>query len=307
MSAFTLSLDCEGLWGMADQPKLINSAQINDASLTDAYHFILDILEANQLKATAAFVTAFAVPKEVLLQNLDVLDSLAALNPRWFASVLPALKRRQLNGWTGAAYYQALSKAGCEMAWHGTTHLPLNAQTPVEAIELELQLANTLFRELGHTPRTVVFPRNQIGHLDRLRRAGFTTYRASPPGGGSGRMVNLLNEWRFRDDCVAEKPVIQDGWQISPAGYFLNWPSGIRALIPGAVTVRRWKSLLRAAVESGGYVHMWFHPHNLITAPAMRWVFADLMREVGQWVRTGDLVNLTIAEANDYFTTGRAG
>lgn len=55
------------------------------------------------------------------------------------------------------------------------------------------------------------------------------------------------------------------------------------------------------------YVHMWFHPHNLITAPAMRWVFADLMREVGQWVRTGDLVNLTIAEANDYFTTGRAG
>lgn len=39
MSAFTLSLDCEGLWGIVEQPALINSGRINDASLTNAYQF----------------------------------------------------------------------------------------------------------------------------------------------------------------------------------------------------------------------------------------------------------------------------
>lgn len=307
MAAFTLSLDCEGLWGMADQLQILNSDRINDASLTDAYQFILDTLGANHLKATAAFVTAFAAPAEILLQNLAILDEMALLNPGWFATVLPALKCERLNGWSGAGHYRALSAAGGEMAWHGTTHLPLSETTRPEALELELLLADKLFHALGHTPRTIIFPRNQVGHLNRLRRAGFTTYRASPPGGWSGRVGNLLNEWRFQDNRVAAKPTLKDGWQVSPAGYFLNWPAGVRALIPGAVTVRRWKSLLRAAVERNGYVPMWFHPHNLITAPAMKMVFAEIMREVGQYVRTGDMVNLTIAEANHHFATGSAG
>lgn len=307
MAAFNLSLDCEGLWGMSDQPQILNSGRINDASLTDAYQFILDTLAVNDLKVTAAFVTAFAASTEVLLQNLDILDEMASLNPNWFATVLPALKHGRLNGWNGTSHYRALLATGNEMAWHGATHLPLSETTCPEALELELLLADKLFRELGHTPRTIIFPRNQVGHLNRLRRAGFTTYRASPPGGWSGRVGNLLNEWRFQDNRVAAKPTLKDGWQVSPAGYFLNWPAGVRALIPGAVTVRRWKSLLRAAVEHDGYVHLWFHPHNLITAPAMKEVFAEIMREVGQYVRTGDMLNLTIAEANHHFATGRAG
>jgi hypothetical protein len=51
---------------------------------------------------------------------------------------------------------------------------------------------------------------------------------------------------------------------------------------------------------------MWFHPHNLITAPAMKVAFAEIMREVGRMVRTGDLVNLTMAQANLYYGTVRA-
>ena len=98
-----------------------------------------------------------------------------------------------------------------------------------------------------------------------------------------------------------------DGWHVSPAGFFLNWPSGVRAMVPVPVTVMRWKSLLRSAVEQGGYVHMWFHPHNLITAPAMKVAFAQIMKEVGQLVRSGDMVSLTMSEANAHFGHGNKG
>ena len=49
---------------------------------------------------------------------------------------------------------------------------------------------------------------------------------------------------------------------------------------------------------------MWFHPHNLITAPAMQGAFEQIMKEVGQLVRSGDMVSLTMCEANSYFAHG---
>lgn len=303
-SGFTLSLDCEGLWGMADNHAVVSAGLINDESLRSAYAFLLSTLSRTNLKSTAAFVTTFAAELDVVRDNISLLERMATLNPGWFVNVLPALRSGALGGWNGAEFYQSLSAAGHEMAWHGATHLSLSSQTSSEAVELELELASRLFRELGHTPQTIVFPRNQVGHLDRLRSHGFKTYRASPPKGIAARLSGLANEWNVFDRRVMVGPSAQDGWHVSPAGHFLNWPSGVRALVPVSVTVMRWKTLLRSAAKRGGYVHMWFHPHNLITAPAMKVAFAEIMCFAGELVKSGDMVNLTMAEANEYYKTG---
>jgi len=303
-SVFTLSLDCEGLWGMADQHNVVTAGIISDASLSSAYSFILRSLDENNLKATAAFVTCFAAESDLVHENLGLIEQMAAFHPAWFANILPAFKSGALDGWKGSAFYRAISAAGHEMAWHGATHLPLSAQTSSEAVELELELATQLFRALVQTPRTIIFPRNQIGHLDQLRSHGFEIYRASLPKDLAGKLSGLANEWNVFDRRVMDKPVTQDGWQVSPAGHFLNWPSGVRALVPVSVTIMRWKSLLRSAAEHGGYVHMWFHPHNLITVPAMKVAFTEIMFFAGELVKSGDMVNLTMAEANEYYKTG---
>ena len=301
MPGFTLSLDCEGLWGMADQHEVVNGGLINDASLRSAYIFILNTLSKNNLKSTAAFVTAFASESDAVLDNTALIGLMAELNPFWFANVLPKLQSGVLNGWSGNKFYRSMSVAGHEMAWHGTTHLPLSIHTSPQAVELELELASRLFRDLGHTPQTIVFPRNQVGHLQRLRIHGFKTYRAGSPNGFISRLGGLANEFNVFDRRVIDKPSTQNGWNVSPAGHFLNWPSGVRALVPISVTVRRWKSLLRSAAESGGYVHMWFHPHNLITAPAMKVAFAEIMCFAGALVKSGNMINLTMADANEYY------
>ena len=306
-AGFTLSLDCEGLWGMADQPGVVNAGVICDASLAQAYGLISRVLDTNELKATCAFVSAFAAGPDALRANLEVFHELVSQRPEWFSQVVPAIESSRVDGWFGDVYYEVLRAAGHEMAWHGATHLSLADQTSADAVELELQLANRLFVAIGHTPKTIVFPRNQVGHLDRLRRAGFETYRASPSDGFAGRFLSLANEWNLWDSRISVKPWTQQGWRVSPAGHFLNWPSGARAMVPVGVTVSRWKSLLRSAVEMGGYVHMWFHPHNLITAPGMQGAFEQILGEVGNLVRAGDLACLTMAEANGYFDTNPEG
>lgn len=300
-AVFTLSLDCEGLWGMADQPAVLSAGRISQAALHGAYHSIRQTLEQEGLLATAAFVSCFAADPEAVRQQMALLDRLAALVPGWFLHLLPMLKAGKTDGWDGSSLYSALKSSGHEMAWHGTTHMPLTDVTSADAVELELQLAQALWADLGAVPESIVFPRNKGGHFDLLHAAGFKTYRASPPPGVVGRIGSLAHEWNMWDNRVNVKPCIHDGWNVSPAGFFLNWPSGVRAMVPPSVTVRRWTSLLRHAVDTGGYVHMWFHPHNLITAPAMATVFQQIMSEVGCLVRSGDMQCLTMSQASATF------
>lgn len=193
------------------------------------------------------------------------------------------------------------------MAWHGTTHLPLEDSTPDEAVQLELQLGRALFSSLASQPTSIVFPRNRVGHLSMLKQAGFRTYRAERSKNKLSKLTGLAREWHVFDERVTEKPHRDGDWVVSPPGDFLNWPARIRASIPPAVTVMRWKSLLRAAVERGGYVHMWFHPHNLITAPAMRESFMAIIQEVGRLVRSGDMVVLTMDAASQRLIDQSAG
>jgi len=303
-SVFTLSLDCEGYWGMADQLDVVNSGVITDASLSDAYSWILNLLDENNLKATAAFVTCFAVETDVVIENMDLIKQMAKIEPAWFKNILSAYEGGSLDGWNGSSVHVATSSAGHEMAWHGATHLPLSSKTSTEAVEIEIELASRLFHELDYTPRTIIFPRNQIGHLDLLRTHGFESYRAQLSNGFTKKLSGLANEWNIWDRGGMERVISKNSWQISPAGNFLNWPSGVRALVPPSVTVMRWKSLLRYAVENGGYVHMWLHPHNLITSPAMKVAFAEIIQFASQLVGTSDMHNLTISEANECIKKG---
>ena len=70
--AFTISLDCEGLWGMADQLNVIGSDVINDQSLRQAYLFLAETLDRAGLRATAAFVSVFSSERDIVQQHMQV-------------------------------------------------------------------------------------------------------------------------------------------------------------------------------------------------------------------------------------------
>lgn len=303
---FTLSLDCEGLWGMADLPNVLNGGLINSQSLDFAYDVIHSTLDKEGIQSTCAFVTAFALDEKSLCDSLPFFKDIAKYKPEWFYEILPRLRSggNALDGFIGDTYWRRLKDAGHEIAWHGTTHMPLNNNTCEEAVKLELSFAEHLFRHLGHKPKSIIFPRNLIGNLELLHDFGFNAYRAARKRSRARNILNVISEYNLMDRKVHDLPMIQDGWHVSPAGYFLNWPSGVRSLIPVSVTIKRWKSLLHSAAENGGYVHMWFHPHNLITAPSMQIAFREIMGEVGKLVRQGDLECVTMEKAEYLYGIG---
>lgn len=299
--AFTLSLDCEGLWGMADNLKVVNANIINSASLALAYDTLLSTLDKNQIKSTAAFVTCFASPFEALVEQKELLNSMAQLNPIWFKNIIQALETQKTEGWSGNLFYKQFCRYDHEIAWHGTTHQCLGDTTQKASIDLELELTSKLLGSLGTNPQTVIFPRNQVGHLDSLSNYGFKTYREGRTISKVGRVANLLNEFNVVSKGSMVLPKFQNHWNVSPSGFFFNWPSGARAIVPDSVTIGHWQSMLKHTAQNGGYLHMWFHPHNVITAPRMINTFKSVMGYVGELIKSGDLVSITMNEANHYF------
>lgn len=300
--AFTLSLDCEGLWGMADNLKVVSDNKINSQSLASAYDVILSTLDKNQLKSTAAFVTCFASEDDAVREQWSLIKEMAELNPQWFKNILAAFENNKTEGWRGHKFYKSFSSAGHEMAWHGTTHQSLSDETSKASIDLELNLTSLLLKNLGAKPSTIIFPRNQVGNLISLKNFGFKLYRPQKPVSKAGRVLNLLQEFgavRYRG---GDLPKFENDWSVSTAGHFLNWPSGARSIVPPSITIKHWQSMLRYTAETGGHLHMWFHPHNLITAPKMIDSFVSTMSSVGELVRTGNLLSLTMEEANKHFT-----
>jgi peptidoglycan/xylan/chitin deacetylase (PgdA/CDA1 family) len=301
---FTLSLDCEGFWGMADRPAVLAERQISGRALADAYEFIARALRRNAVRATAAFVSTFCCEKDLLQELIPDLEALESLRPGWLTHVLPLVhdgNEASLDGLDGHRLWRLLADEGHEIGWHGATHLPLDVSTPIKAVEQELRIAQRIFQALDQRLVSVVFPRNRIGHLDCLRPLGFTNYRAALPADPLSRFASYTSELRIWGTAEAATPYKHDGWCVIPAGHFLNWPRGVRRLVTVDVTVRRWVSMLESAARNGGMVHMWFHPHNLVTAPAMRESFSRILDHVGKLVRRGDLLNFTMGELQERY------
>ena len=57
----------------------------------------------------------------------------------------------------------------------------------------------------------------------------------------------------------------------------MNWRCGLRRIIPPAITVRRWRSMLLDAERRGGVAHLWLHPHNLITGHRQMELLEDML------------------------------
>ncbi len=284
---------------MADKPDVLGAGVITNAALDEAYEFLAQALQQRGLRCTAAFVTAFAAGREALHGQLPLLEALDRQAPGWLTHVLARLKsgrREQIDGLDGNIPFEKMRIAGHEMAWHGATHLPLVDATPAAAVKLEVELAEALFGAMGARPTTIVFPRNRVGSLDLLGAAGFTCYRSGREANAFSRATGLLREMNIWDRGSDELPALSGEWCVCPAGAFLNWPSGARAAVPLAITVKRWHSMLRAAADKGGHVHLWFHPHNLITAPPMKASLLQILDFVETLVKSGDMVNLTMGE-----------
>jgi hypothetical protein len=274
-----ISLDCEGRWGVADHLTPAIAAGLTQERLRAAYRAVADLFAAYDIKATYAFVELFTRPASRELTQLV----------QHYAQELPYLARAAEGlaageeGWVGDWAYERALAGGHEIAFHGATHVPWPTLTRDQA-RRELQLARPEQR------RTMVFPRNEIAHLDVLAEFGCKAYRGHRRF--ATRAQSLLSE--FDLGTVSQpmpEPAAGSPLEL-PSGIYVNWRSGPRRLVPTAVTRRRARNLLTHAARTGNVAHFWLHPENIASAPD---TLVNLEAIVGEIVRLRDAGLIRVA------------
>jgi hypothetical protein len=281
---FILSLDCEGKWGVADILNPRHQHDLSDERLRDAYRSILKILDEFQLSATFAFVGAFAQSPKGFERIRTAFDALGGRARAYLAPAINEIDDGHASGWHGHHLVELVagSRTDHEIALHGVTHVPWTMMDFASA-ETEMRLFDELEGPVRES-RTFVYPRNLIAHPELLARHGFLGFRTARPA--RSRSASLLSEFNLFE--TAQQPESCREIVHIPSGFFLNWRSGLRRLVPAEVTRLRAKRLLAAAASDGGIVHYWLHPENIASAPATLEPFRALASEVARSRDAGD-------------------
>lgn len=281
---FILSLDCEGKWGMADGLTADHHRWLTTANLRAAYARLLDLFDEYEVASTFAFVMAFLLSEEEQRAREELFQDQEIGGANWLRAFRAAQQDGDLEGWCMPELLDAVQARGRhEIGCHGFSHLPLGEDMiPESVMRHEIEAAVAVADMRGLRLDTFIYPRNLVGRPHVLRDAGFVAYRDQlrTRRGPVGKALNLLAELN-----VAEQPQQtreNNAIVAIPSGYFFNWRQGARRFVPPAVTERRWSSLLDRSARDGGVVHLWLHPHNIISAPTTFTVLRSVLRHVAR-------------------------
>jgi len=140
-----------------------------------------------------------------------------------------------------------------------------------EAARTDLAACLESAAKLEVNMRSFVFPRNEIGHLDLVKDAGFDIYRGAEPNWFENSSVPqpLRRAMRLLDVLrAAEPPVVVPEkdpsglWNIPGSAMFFPM-NGIRRYLPMSRRIKRARKGLNAAVSKRKIFHLWFHPTNM--------------------------------------------
>ena len=266
---FTISLDTELAWGSFDKGTIgkYEEAYRNTPEVIDR---LCKLFDKYEIPATWAIVSH-------LLEDCDG-DHSDRTSPDfewvddWFDE-LPCATGLDEDLWYAPWLIDRLQACETEqeIGLHGSTHMQLGADgCSRQHAEEEIGAAVETLRAHGVQPKSFVFPRNDIGHVDVLREHGIEAYRgvdarwyeqAAVPDAAKPPL-------RFADESVrwtppVVEPVERDGIIEIPGSQLFHPSHGGWQYTPGKSSVARAKKGLRRAAETGGMFHLWFHPFNL--------------------------------------------
>jgi peptidoglycan/xylan/chitin deacetylase (PgdA/CDA1 family) len=295
-----ISFDCEGKFGLADRISPAWERRLSNPCNTKAYVAILNSLERRNICATFAFVGAFTLHPDELPRWRSCFPEEEVNGRPWLEAFFVDERRGSFDGWLNPEPLRLVRAAGLhEIASHGFSHLPLSESVSTERVfDRELNAASRLASTRGYVIRTLVYPGNQIGHIERLREHGVEGYRAilAPALRGTlRRAVNVLREFNLME--VAQPHAQGTPLVAIPSGHILNFRHGTgRSAVPKLFTQARWRRLLRHAAETGGVVHLWSHPHNFLSDPSLVETFECILLEARRLINEGRLVNRTLGD-----------
>jgi peptidoglycan/xylan/chitin deacetylase (PgdA/CDA1 family) len=242
----TISIDLELAWGVWDSltAEALRMAETAERPICTA---LLELFDRHSVPATWAMVAA-------------LLDEAAAQN-----------RPGSTGCWHAPDVVERIGKAKVahEIGSHGGRHINLAAAGVREA-EDDIHFARHLHRTFGLPFKSFVFPRNRIGNLDALRRAGLRVYRGRDVGWSSG--AHRAGRFAAKAANLADKalpipprpvrPRVHAELVDLPGSMLMLGRNGVRRFVLPSVTRTKLAMGLHRAIQSGETFHLWFHPSN---------------------------------------------
>jgi polysaccharide deacetylase len=269
-AALTISIDLELAWGFWDQltPETLQMAEAAERPICAA---LVELFDRFEVPATWAVVAAL----------LDEASAKAMPGPShcWCA---PDVVEQIVQ-----------AKAGHEIGSHGGRHIDLSADA--RQAENDLAFAKDVHRRHRLPFRSLVFPRNRVGNLEAVARAGFRVFRGRDASWVSA--AHGAGRWAAKAANLADKalpvppravmPQSQAGLINLPGSMLLIGRNGVRRFVLPAVTRAKLSMGLDRAIATGGAFHLWFHPSNFYyrrqeQIDTLTWFLARAVEEAGR-------------------------
>jgi len=302
-----LSFDCEGKWGIADLG-LDRQSALTSAALNQAYSTVLSTLRKHDAPATFAFVSALCLTNDQAKIEIEKnYEGIRYRQQHWLANALTSIRSENFEGWSEPGLISLVrQEPRHHICSHGGFHVPYDCEnTPLETIDADLELIRSTEPMVGNEQGILVFPRNIVGHTQKLRESGFAAYRDTDPrelrSGLLGRVERFCHEFISFDRGDGRRHVYRktDGVTALSPGKFLSASIGIRSRIPMSFTKKRIDTLFAQAVKNDSIVHFYSHPHNFIEDKTLNQKLDYMLRRASDLRETGELRIITMKEELD--------
>ncbi len=250
--AFCLSIDLELLWGVWDHATS-SDARACAALEREIVRRLLGLFRSHELPVTWAFVGR-------LLDDSHGFDGLLGDRRCWYApDLIDAIRDDPVDH---------------EIATHSYGHIYFG-ESSADAVRDDLARARAVHESHGLPFRSLVFPRNQVDHLDIVAQAGIEVFRSVDAGvleAVSRRVPRLRPLVNLADKALpvappTVQPVRRDHGLIElPSSLLLIGRNGLRRVVTPAALRAKLRAGLARAVETGELFHLWFHPSNFYTS-----------------------------------------
>jgi len=306
-----ISLDAEQIWGymdLLDEPRFSKRYP----NVTGAYDAVLDRLCAARIKATWALVGALTLdgmagPGDPRLQGL----------PENWTAKIPAAPEVAAPMWFRRSFARRLRQADPpqDVGLHGgLTHLVwTDPWSTIDAIQHELAGGIDALREISIQPRSFIFCRQRISHLELLPPLGIRCYRGNPAAQSAllenqiPRAINRVLEelGRTTPPVVWPTESLPGLWNIP--GSLSLYPIGRyrTSIVPMRTRIERVRRGLEAAVSCGGIFHYWFHPDTLAEGSGGLSMLDAILEILIRARDAGRIEILTMAEVADRMESRR--
>lgn len=256
---FILTLDTELAWG-AFSKKALRRRKKQLASYRKNINELLKLLEKYQIKATWAFVGQLFLDGDELWHAKDILEKVRKISPPQ------------------------------EIASHTFSHSILGKSTKEETYS-QIKKCIDLAKKEKISIKSLVFPRNNIAHIDVLRDLGIKSFRGYKK---TKRFFCIFAQLFFLTPPVYsfKELINHNGVLEIPASMFLMSYDGPRRFIPSFVRRNRCKKGIEKAIAKDSIFHLWFHPFNLGSSKKM---FKDL-EYIFQLVKKNKITSLTMTD-----------